>query len=168
MGCANEKPQPIRPVFEDIEMYFKSEPVKLAASRKTLEKILITNGHIESQTVDQPDWKAELQPFLETFSGHQERSGSYVVDSMEIGVAKILKYSAKDSLQDIRNVTVFIHGPVTDSIIINKSTSNDYYKSSESLVYINGGNFRINTVHEPFIGKQLNILFLGRAIEPVQ
>ena len=123
----------------------------------------MTNEKTEVNTINSPDWKTELRPFLDTFKGNKENTGAYFIDSLQIGTSKIIKYAARDSGQEIRNITVFINETITDSIIINKAAANSYYKSSERLVYANNGNFMIHTMHEPVIGKQLNILFVGKA-----
>lgn len=165
---AEKKEAPLKPAFGELEQYFIDETGKLVSSGKALEKILVTNEKMEVKTLKTPDWNAEMRPFLDTFKGNKENTSAYIIDSLQIGVSKILKFTARDTSQEIRNVTVFLHEPVTDSIIINKATANSYYKSTETLVYASPGNFRIQTVHEPVIGKPMNILFVGLSEEGVQ
>jgi hypothetical protein len=161
-ACQAEKPKPPGPAFTGLEKYFNGEVGRLAASGKSLEKTLVTNEKTEVHIIDAPNWNTELRPFLDTFKGNRENAGAYYIDSLEIGTSRIIKYAARDSMQEIRNITVFMNETVTDSIIINKAEANSYYKSSEKLTYSSDGSFVIHTMHDPVIGKQLNILFIGK------
>ena len=150
--------------FAGLTAYFNREIAMLENSDKSLEKAFVNNGKQEQIKIDKPNWKNELRPFTEIISVHPASLNSFIIDSMRIESASILKYTSKDDRQALKSLTVFSHLNLIDSILIIKQVSNSYYSSTDTLIYRGSGNFRIAVENNPYFGKKMALVFEGKSL----
>lgn len=149
-GCIEtQKPTPVRPPLFNFSEHFTKEAELLTATDAVLIKTLDKEGKTETLELQHPDWKKELQPFLDLDLNKPALLGSYKVDTLSV-VPLHVRYLASDSTTVIRNADFY----GTDSIIVQKSISNMYYSSAELLTYYKNG-YSISAFIRPKAGKSL-------------
>lgn len=149
-GCTRtEKPLPVKSKLFDFGKHFEDEIKELSAAQAQLIKTLEKEGKTETLEVQHPDWKKELQSFLDLDLNKPALAGSYNVDTLSLNPQHV-RYTASDSTTVIRNADFY----GTDSIVVQKRISNMYYTSSEQLIYHANG-YMISAFIRPKAGKSL-------------
>lgn len=151
LTCCTRTQQPpaIKPPLFNFNEHFTKEAEQLSKAEAMLVKTLDKEGKTETLELQNPDWKKELQPFLDLDLNKPALKGSYKIDTLSTNPQHV-KYIAYDSVTIIRNVDFY----GTDSIVVNKSISNMYYASAEKLTYHRNG-YSITAFIRPKAGKSL-------------
>lgn len=145
----NQQQALVRPPLFNFNEHFTKEAEQLSKANAILIKTLNKEGKTETLELQHPDWKKELQPFLDLDLNKPALKGSYKIDTLSADPQHV-RYIASDSTTVIRNVDFY----GTDSIIVNKSISNMYYASAEQLTYHRNG-YSITAFIRPKAGKSL-------------
>lgn len=152
-----------QPLRFDSEKYFLEQAEMLNNQKAAIFKKINKNNVAEEVHVDNPDWKKELQPFLQIKLNKPAQLNSFFVDTIINNQNTVVIYTAKDDTEELRRMSIYSTGGKPDSIIAIKSASNLYYKSADTISYLGNGNYRINTRNKPRIGKEISFTLEGIA-----
>lgn len=140
-SCVSENEQ-IKGPFKDV-INFKSEiSVKSGGLIKTIETI----SKVETKTISSPDWKVELQPFVEANFNTPANKENYrrteTVGELS-GWREVRWVSIQDKLPVKSAVYRFVDSTCIGAVIdVKKSTA--AYSMEELLVYLPGAGYTIN------------------------
>jgi hypothetical protein len=140
-SCNNPVELPENYIYRfNIEQYFISEAELLNAQSTGIIKEIYKNELSETVIIESPDWKKELQPFLQIKLNKPAQVNSFSVDSTKNNEQLTVEYSAKETNEDLRKLRIFFTGSTQDSIIAIRSTSNIYYKYEDTITYLGNWN----------------------------
>ncbi|GJM31635.1 MAG: hypothetical protein DHS20C18_06360 [Saprospiraceae bacterium] len=112
-------------VFFDLQGYMESQIEELQKEQPRVEKRIVLNGEEEGKTVEQLDYKKELQVFLKADINRPAWTDKYAIDSIIVNKQLTqLRYIAQDDdLKTRRLIITFEEGKVSSIDIDNYNTS---------------------------------------------
>jgi len=122
--------------FFDLSQYF-TEQVELLATKQNIQKKASINGVEESQTIMQPDFKQELQLFMDSDINRTSWLDKYAVDSTLNAAGNLtqLTYTALEDKLRTRKVAIsFAETAITNIKIVN-ATDNVIAQTQQELSY---------------------------------
>ncbi|MFK7932174.1 MAG: hypothetical protein AB8G22_01610 [Saprospiraceae bacterium] len=122
--------------FFDLSQYFKGQ-VKLLATKQEVQKKASINGKTESKTISTPDFKQELQLFIDSDINRTSWLDKYEVDSTRNATGNLtqLTYTAlEDKLRTRKVAITFTNKEVTNVEILN-ATDNVIAQTKQELSY---------------------------------
>ena len=125
--------------FFDVKQYFKDEAEKLSRSNPAIFKTVTHNGKTESKKVLIDNWGRELNSFTESDINKPAWKLSYSVDSSANGIT----YRAKDASLKTHEISIKKDSGKVTAIIIQNSTHNILYNTTEKLSYFPGSYYLI-------------------------
>jgi len=130
--------------YFSLRKFFESESAKLQSSGTGIKKIITRDGTSQELIMDSVAWTNELKLFIESDLNKKSWTGLYHVDSTLSDSALVIRYSANDSMLQVKHVEIlFVRGDVYE-IRIESRLKNFYYQSAMLLHYLPGKSYRIN------------------------
>jgi hypothetical protein len=151
MSCKQADDKAQKPVYIDLETYFKSEVERLSKKKSLVNKTIRQNGTTESKNKIEIDWLNELSLFISSDINKPAWKDSYTI-TQNTGQ---LSYYAKDPNLRTREIQVNKDPKGNFKRIFIKNINKNYlYESTEVLVYIPDSIYSIE--------KKQNVILLGK------
>ncbi len=121
----------------------------------------------DSVLIEKPDWKKELQAFIEADISNTSRLNYYRVDSQYVnhGRVKVLFTTTNDNIP-VKSMKIISRRNKIISLEINIVKENLVYRSISVLKYYPKQYYRIKTKEKTSIGKEEEFMISGRFIYP--
>lgn len=139
LSCEEEKEEVFEKPYFDVKGFIEAEIERLEKEKPTVEKLIITDGEIETHQIDNINWKDELSSFLELDINTPPRRNSFGVDTAfasdstyTIRYRPFLAGSAIRSLE----VTINSYTGKCTSLSGERFVSNYVYQTTEKLLYL--------------------------------
>jgi hypothetical protein len=150
MSCKQAEDKAQKPVYIDLETYFKSEAGRLSKKKNLVNKTIRQNGTSESKNKIEIDWLNELSLFIGSDINKPAWKDSYKIIQNNLE----LSYIALDS--NLRTKEIHIQKDLKgnlNQIYIKNVNKNRLYESMEGLIYIPDSVYSIK--------KEQRVLLLG-------
>ena len=144
----------------DWKVYMEGQIALLDSVKPKVHKTVTTDGARETKTLDNINWKKELQPFLDIDIVKPAWKDSYsvstVADEKDKDAYTVI-YQTKDVSLNTKLMTIaFDHyGKPVEITIVNK-TKNNLYASYQTLIYRPSKGYSINGSQDVNLGKKSN------------
>ena len=149
LSCSNPKQSPLPPYF-DLQGYINGQVKTLTANKYSIVKNVSVNEKKEEHPITLPDWKQELQPFIDADINKPSWRGNFNVDTVyEINAdtEKVVTYTT--AIPDIRTKKLALHYDVHTGVIteieIHNLTDNVLYHFEQQLFYFPMKKYFIST-----------------------
>lgn len=147
-SCSEEKKEPAsKGIYFDLAGYFKAEGEKLNSQKPGVTKTIIKDGEKETKILsDSIDWKKELKIFADADINKPAWKQSFRTDTLKDGNNYIISCKTTDEKIPVKEIAV-----VTDSvwqpiqIFIKRIAKNFLYNSQQSLYYVPGKYYRLES-----------------------
>lgn len=149
--------------FFDLKTYFADQIALLEKENVPVSKTIVNNGKMETVHIQNVIWENELRAFMEIDITLPAHILSYSIDSMVSGNLTTYQYHARDSTPLIRDIIIKTNNGIPDTIYIRKVISNSYTYSEEIMRYFGNGNYELQVINEPQIGKKIAFELKGVA-----
>lgn len=152
--------------FFNLKSYIEKEVGNLQTSKVQLNKTVKVGDKSETKTIENPDWKNELQVFSDSDINKTAWTDKYDINEG----AKSLTYIANDSSMKTKRIQVDFWDDSQSmdkikSIIIINNTQNVLYNSSEFLTYTPNSNITIIRTQQVATGEMKNVEIRGEIIK---
>ena len=134
-SCQNSKLEKVTTPYFDFKSYFEKQAAELSAKNLRIKKTVIKDNVVAEKIFDHPDWKTELNPFVECDINKPSWKNSYTIDSSGNNETYCIKYLARDSSLEIKSINFCFERDSISFIRIEKRTDDMYYNNSTTLNY---------------------------------
>lgn len=147
-SCTEKKTEPhIKGIYFDLAGYFKSEAKKLSAKKPEVKKTIIKDGASETKLLsDSIDWIKELKIFEDADINKPAWQKSFEGDTIKGEGIYTITYKTADEKIPVKEMVI-----VTDSIwqptsiSLKRNAQNFLYTSQQTLHYIPGKSYRLDS-----------------------
>jgi hypothetical protein len=165
-ACSDKQSTSQNPEYDyfNLEEYFIKEAEALRKRNALISKTLLKDGITETLVFDSVQWDKELKPFMNSDLNKPAFRQAYSVDTVHLNSATKIIYSAQDPSLTTRSILISHHNGIIYSVMIINQTSNVYYSTAETLIYLPGRHYIITMMNDPAAGKETSFQLQGEII----
>jgi hypothetical protein len=121
--------------FFSCAAYFEGEALRLAQNRPELRKDVTRNGMHNALVMAAPDWKRELEPFVQCDIGKPSLASAYRADTLLQHDTLRYLYTATEASAPVRQVAVLSTAGRIVRIVIETGDTNALFSTRRHLDY---------------------------------